>query len=231
MDRASSSCSDVREVSMRRNVAYTPAALLLVAIAACNGAGPTGGRTLSFGSLSTGPTSPSATTVSLLGRVTDAATGNGIGGASLSIADGGNDGKAATTDLGGNYILMGLETSEFLLNVVAPTYAAQSRHITLTANQILSIELTKCSFTLSIGTTIDSSPDGGSFPVTVTTAHGCEWTAAADAPWIHLPPLGMRTGTDTFTFTIDANTGPTRSGTLTIAGRKAMVVQSGRAAS
>src|SRR5438874_1290925 len=165
---------------MRRNLSSTLTALLLIAVGACNGADNRSIRTLSFGSLSTGPTSPSATTLSLLGRVTDAATGSGVSGANLSIADGGNDGKTATTDVGGNYILMGLETSELRLNVVAPNYAAQSRNITLTANQTLSFELTKCTFGLSIGTTIDSSPDGGAFPVTVTTANGCEWTVVTD---------------------------------------------------
>jgi hypothetical protein len=76
-----------------------------------------------------------------------------------------------------------------------------------------------CTYTLSIGSTIDGYPNGGSFPVNVTTAGGCSWTASTNTSWIHLPSSIVGTGTGSVTFTVDAITGTgTRSGTVTIAG-------------
>jgi len=47
--------------------------------------------------------------------------------------------------------------------------------------------------TLSVGSTIDGYPNGGSFPVSVTTTppSGCSWTATTQAAWINrkLPPI------------------------------------------
>jgi hypothetical protein len=76
-----------------------------------------------------------------------------------------------------------------------------------------------CNFTLSFPTTISGYPNGGSFPVTVTTTTGCAWTASSTASWIHVPPSTSGNGTGTFTFTVDQNPGSARSGILTIAGQ------------
>ena len=99
------------------------------------------------GSVSVGPitstTSPTPSTVSVIGRVVDSATGAGIASASVSIADGPNTGKAAATDFGGNFILSDLALSEFTLNVSAAKYDSQSRKIALTANESLTFQLKK----------------------------------------------------------------------------------------
>ena len=49
------------------------------------------------------------------------------------------------------------------------------------------------------------------------------WTASANAAWLHTTSIGNGDGTATFTF--DANTGPMRTGTLTIAGQTLTVTQ------
>lgn len=51
------------------------------------------------------------------------------------------------------------------------------------------------------------------------------WTATSNAPWLHTSSTGNGNGLATFTF--DANTGGTRSGTLTIAGQSLTVTQAG----
>jgi len=51
------------------------------------------------------------------------------------------------------------------------------------------------------------------------------WTATSNAPWLHTTSSGNGYGLAAFTF--DANPGPTRSGTLTIAGRPVTVTQAG----
>jgi streptogramin lyase len=51
------------------------------------------------------------------------------------------------------------------------------------------------------------------------------WTATANVPWLHTSSQGSGNGLAPFTF--DANTGPTRTGTLTIAGQTLTVTQAG----
>jgi hypothetical protein len=66
---------------------------------------------------------------------------------------------------------------------------------------------------------------GGSSVVTVTAAAGCPWTASSAASWITLAAVSG-TGSGTVGFTVAATTGPSRTGTLTIAGQVFTVTQS-----
>src|SRR5438034_789162 len=116
--------------------------LLLVALAGCTYRdGQTISSSISSSSISTAPT---GTTLSLMGRVTDTATAGGVSAATLAVEGGSNDGKAAMSDFGGNYILMDLQPSTFRVRVTAANYATQSRTVTFTANQVLPIQLEKC---------------------------------------------------------------------------------------
>jgi Viral BACON domain/Putative binding domain, N-terminal len=67
---------------------------------------------------------------------------------------------------------------------------------------------------------------GGSGTVAVTTATGCEWTATSSASWITVSGGGTRNGNGAVQFAVAANSGPARSGTLTIGGRPFPVSQS-----
>ncbi len=58
----------------------------------------------------------------------------------------------------------------------------------------------------------------------VVAADGA-WTAISNASWLHTSYSGTGNGLATYTF--DANTGPTRTGTLTIAGQTVTVIQAG----
>jgi hypothetical protein len=61
---------------------------------------------------------------------------------------------------------------------------------------------------------------------TVTAGSGCDWTANTSTSWITLStPSG--TGNGAVSFDVDANTGPSRAGTLTIAGQTVTVTQAG----
>jgi hypothetical protein len=185
---------------------------------------------------------PTATTVTLSGQVADSTTATPISGATMSIADGSNAGKSATADSSGNYSFTGLQPSGFTVNASAPNYVAQSKGVTLTSNQTLSFQLTRqtsqpaptpspsCSYTLSVGSTIDGYPNGVSFPIPVTTTAGCPWTALSNVSWIHVTP-SAGTGTGTFTISVDANTGSARTGTVTVAGNAVTVNQTATATS
>jgi len=198
--------------------------VLSVCISACGGNNTTTSPT---------PTpTPPATTFSLSGQVTDSTTSTGISGASVSVADGPNASKSTTTDVSGNYSFTGLQPSGFTVNVSASNYTSASKAVTLTSNQTLSFVLTRlavtppptppasCVYTLSIGSTIEGYPNGGTFPVAVTTADGCSWAATANVPWIHFQSPGSGTGSSRLTFTVDANSSTSaRTGTLIIAGQ------------
>ena len=114
----------MRKVSLRRLCAFA----LLSALAGCGGSSNT-------------PTTPTVTTFTLSGLVTDSITGKGISGATVSIGDGPNAGKAAVTDGSGNYNFSGLQQSGFTVNASVANYTALAKGVTLTSNQTLSFQL------------------------------------------------------------------------------------------
>jgi hypothetical protein len=89
------------------------------------------------------------------------------------------------------------------------------------------------SVTQSAGCTYDVAPpsvtvdpSGGTRTLTVTTTGGCPWTAAAHDSWITVTAGATGTGPGSVAFAIASTTGPSRSGTLTVAGQSITVVQS-----
>ncbi|MGH9410956.1 MAG: carboxypeptidase regulatory-like domain-containing protein [Vicinamibacterales bacterium] len=92
------------------------------------------------------PTAPSpiqaTTAFNLTGQVTDSITGTTISGATVSIADGPNAGRLATTDALGNYSLTSLQQSSFTVSASASNYTSQSKGVTLTSNEMLTFQLT-----------------------------------------------------------------------------------------
>ena len=67
---------------------------------------------------------------------------------------------------------------------------------------------------------------GGSGTVAVAAAAGCEWTSTSSAPWITVVSGGSGSGNGTLQFAVAANTGPARSGRVTVGGRAFIVNQS-----
>jgi hypothetical protein len=108
---------------------------------------------------------------------------------------------------------------------VAPT-TGPARTGTLTiAGQVVTVtESPGCNFDVSpLDITIDAG--GGNRSVSVAAAGGCGWTAASNASWITIDSGASGDGPGTVTFTAAATTGPSRTGTITIAGRTVTVVQ------
>ena len=74
--------------------------------------------------------------------------------------------------------------------------------------------LPACTWSLSpTGASVGSAAGTGS--VGVTTQSGCAWNVASNAAWL---TAGTSTGSGTLGYSYGANTGPARSGTLTIGG-------------
>jgi hypothetical protein len=100
-------------------------------------------------------TSPSMTTAnaarfSLTGQVVESTSVMvvTIAGATVTILDGPNAGRSATTDGSGHYGLTGLQLSSFTVNVSANDYAPQSMSVTLGASQMLSFRLNRVTTTV-----------------------------------------------------------------------------------
>src|SRR6266850_2391775 len=81
-----------------------------------------------------------------------------------------------------------------------------------------------CLFTTDqSGQTIGAAGSAGT-PIGVSTS-GCRWTATSNAPWITVMAGATGFGNGVVAFSVEANTGAERIGTLTIAGRTATISQ------
>jgi hypothetical protein len=90
-----------------------------------------------------------------------------------------------------------------------------------------------CVYKLSVGSTIDGYPNGGTFRVDVTTrpSNRCGWTAASNDAWLHVTSGASGNGSGAFTLVMDANPGPARTGTLAAAGWMVVVNQTSQSGS
>jgi hypothetical protein len=84
---------------------------------------------------------PTPTTFSMSGLVTDASTGSGVSGATVSVIDGPNAGKAATADGTGRYQIANLQPGGFTARARAQYYNEFAKPMTLTTNSTLDFVL------------------------------------------------------------------------------------------
>ncbi|MFN0087303.1 MAG: PQQ-dependent sugar dehydrogenase, partial [Blastocatellia bacterium] len=81
-----------------------------------------------------------------------------------------------------------------------------------------------CAYSIS-PTSQTAATGGGSGAVNVTAGAGCAWTAASNAAWITVTAGGSGSGNGTITYSIAANAGAQRTGTITAAGQIFTVTQ------
>lgn len=74
-----------------------------------------------------------------------------------------------------------------------------------------------CSFSIN-PTSASFAAAGGTGSVTVTTQAGCNWTAASNSSFITVTSGASGSGSGTVNYSVAANTGASRNGSLTIAG-------------
>ena len=82
----------------------------------------------------------------------------------------------------------------------------------------------QCSFSIN-PTSQNFTAAGGSGSVNVTTAGGCDWTATSGNSFITITSPANGSGNGTVSFSVAANSGPARSGTMTVAGQTFTVTQ------
>jgi all-beta uncharacterized protein/BACON domain-containing protein len=109
--------------------------------------------------------------------------------------------------------------------IAANTGAARSGTLTI-AGQTFTVNQdgAPCSFAISPNSQ-NVGAAGGTGSATVTAAAGCAWTATSNASWIVVSSGASGTGNGPVGFTVGANTGASRTGTLTIAGQTFTVSQ------
>lgn len=81
-----------------------------------------------------------------------------------------------------------------------------------------------CVYSIST-TTFNMSGAGASATFTVTTGSGCSWTVTANGSFVTVTSATTQTGPGSVSFTVPANPGDTRTGTLTIAGQNVVINQ------
>ncbi len=110
------------------------------------------------------------------------------------------------------------------VTAAANNSAARSGTATIAGRTVTINQAGGCTYSLSPGSA--SAPAGGGpGSVGVTSAGGCTWTAASGVPWITISSGASGNGGGTVQYTVDANTGAARSGSLTIAGQTFTVSQ------
>jgi hypothetical protein len=113
-----------------------------------------------------------------------------------------------------------------VFNAAANAGAARSGTIAI-GGQTLTVTQQAAPCTFAIAPQSQSFGDaGGSGTVAVTTAATCGWTAASNTPsWLTITGPTGGTGTGSIAFTVGANSGAPRTGTLTVAGQTFTVMQ------
>jgi len=112
-------------------------------------------------------------------------------------------------------------------SVAANTGAARSGTLTI-AGQTFTVaqDAGAAPCTYSLSSSSQNAPDtASSGSVGVTTTSGCAWTATSNASWLTITSGASGNGNGSVGFSIAANTGAARSGTLTVAGQTFTVNQ------
>ncbi len=117
------------------------------------------------------------------------------------------------------------ETSGFFTLPATGTYKILASSYNVGETGAYTISLTSnCSYSLN-QTNQSFSAAGGSGSVNVTAGTGCAWSASSNVSWITANAAG--TGSVAIPFSVAANTGSARTGTITIAGQTFTVNQAG----
>lgn len=102
--------------------------------------------------------------------------------------------------------------TSYWVRVTSPHGIANSSTATVTPAS------SPCSYLLS-STSTSAAPAGGSASVQVTTASGCTWTAASSVPWVVVTAGQSSTASGVVAYSVEANSGAGRTGTMVIAGQ------------
>jgi hypothetical protein len=128
------------------------------------------------------------------------ATGSGIGWVNYTVAA-----NSTSSPRTGTIIVAGLNGG-----------------VTVTVNQAAN----SCVYTVT-PTSFTVPMNGTTSGLSVSSGTSCSWTAVSNVSWITITSGGSGSGLGGVNFVVAANTGPDRTGTLTVAGKTVTFSQSG----
>ncbi len=109
--------------------------------------------------------------------------------------------------------------------VAANTGVARSARLAIGNRSFTVSQANGCSYTVDPASAWPT-PSGGSASVGVQAGSGCPWTAASNTPgWLTVTGGASGSGSGSVAYAVSANTGPARSGSLSVAGRTVSVEQ------
>jgi hypothetical protein len=84
-----------------------------------------------------------------------------------------------------------------------------------------------CAYSANNGSSSPIAAAGGQFTIDVTTTATCAWTSTSEASFITHAGATGATGSGSVTFTVTANAGASREGSVTVAGHPITILQEG----
>ena len=154
------------------------------------------------------------------------ATPVGGGAASVTVAAAAGCGWTATTNATWIAITSGASgngAGQVQFTAAANTGPARSASLTV-GNQVVTVsQPSGCTFTVGAAPEL-VSPAAQTVALSLSTAAGCRWNAATQAPWITVP-VTSGTGPAQVAFAVAANSGPQRSGVVVVEGKPVTLTQ------
>jgi hypothetical protein len=113
------------------------------------------------------------------------------------------------------------------VQILTPVNASPARSgtVTIAGRPITVNQASTCTFAI-VPQSLDYTAAGGFGAVLVIVPGGCSWTAASGAAWITMTVGESGAGDGHIEFAVAPNTGPARSGWVTVAGLRVTVTQS-----
>lgn len=108
--------------------------------------------------------------------------------------------------------------------VLANNGPARSSSMTIAGQTFLVTQDSGCSFQLTPASQSFGAGGGGG-TINVTSGTGCTWTAASNDAWITINNGTPGNGNGSVNYSVGANSGPQRTGTITIAGQTFTITQ------
>ena len=149
------------------------------------------------------------------------------GSGSVNVSSGNGCGWTATSNANWLTVTSGANGSgNGSVGFTAAGHTGASRQGTLTigGKSFVVTQAESCSFAIS-PEQVSVGAAAGSTNVSVTTASGCAWTAASNAPWLTVVSGANGSGPGAVRVDAQANAGAPRNGTVTIAGQTLTVTQ------
>jgi len=121
-------------------------------------------------------------------------------------------------------VTAGTGNGSVAFNVAPNTGAARVGTLTI-ASQTLTVSQAPCVYSINPTNQSVGAATAVGISVTVATLSSCQWSASSNVSWLIITSATSGTGNGAVAFSVVANTGPARTGTLTIAGQTETITQ------